>query len=377
MKKKRSFITAQLVTRIVSIFVCVILVLNLVAPDRENSNSENRPLQGFPAISLKNIVSGDFTKELDTWFSDQFVGRDSLIHLKYVVQKMTGVKKIQDVFLTDNGLMEDISEVNSEQYARNIAAINNFCQNHSARCGVLIAPTAANVLSSSLPKYAQTIDQNQQIDDLYSQLGETIQKIDVRNVLSEQKDQYLYYKSDHHWTSLGAYYAFTELASAFELGEVSLSDYDVYPVVYDFEGTLAKKVGSLMIKDEVDIYVSKNNPDYVVMNDSTGTKSRSIYNQSSIDSSNPYEVFLSGNSSLIQIESLNDSQRHLLLIKDSYANSMIQFLLPYYRTITIVDPRYYYDDLERLYNTNLITDVLFLYNANTFVQDTSLADVLE
>ena len=93
--------------------------------------------------------------------------------------------------------------------------------------------------------------------------------------------------------------------------------------------------------------------------------------------SNPEVVFLGGNTGLVQIENLNDSDRHLLLIKDSYANSMVQFLLPYYRTITIVDPRYFYEDIERIFNLNLITDVLFLYNTNAFVQDTSIADVLE
>lgn len=70
-------------------------------------------------------------------------------------------------------------------------------------------------------------------------------------------------------------------------------------------------------------------------------------------------MFFRGNTGLVQIENLNDSDRHLLLIKDSYANSMVQFLLPYYRTITIVDPRYFYEDIERIFNLNLITDVLF------------------
>ena len=87
-------------------------------------------------------------------------------------------------------------------------------------------------------------------------------------------------------------------------------------------------------------------------------------------------MFLSGNAGQIQIETNSQSERHLLLIKDSYANAFIPFLLPYYRTITVVDPRYYYDDIDRLYRLNIITDVLFLYNTNTFVQDTSIADVL-
>lgn len=86
---------------------------------------------------------------------------------------------------------------------------------------------------------------------------------------------------------------------------------------------------------------------------------------------------MGGNKSLFHINIDNDSKKHLLLIKDSYANSLIPFLIPEYESITVVDPRYYFDDYTRLIQNDLITDVLFIYNSNTFVQDTSLADMLQ
>ena len=106
------------------------------------------------------------------------------------------------------------------------------------------------------------------------------------------------------------------------------------------------------------------------------TTSRSIYSREALDTRDQYTVFMGGNAGRITIEMDNDSSRHLLLIKDSYANAMIQFLIPYYRTIDIIDPRYYFEDVSRLVNSQMITDILFLYNSNTLMQDTSIADCL-
>ena len=121
--------------------------------------------------------------------------------------------------------------------------------------------------------------------------------------------------------------------------------------------------------------MDKNLNDYYVQ-ESDNKIEGSIYDSSYIDSENQYSVFLGGNKSIQRIEMDNDSKRHLLLFKDSYANTFVQFLMNDYRTITIVDPRYYNDNIDKVMKDDLITDVMYLYNTNTFVEDSSLADVL-
>lgn len=228
-----------------------------------------------------------------------------------------------------------------------------------------------------LPKYAVTLNQNKQIDNIYSKLDDSIVKIDLRNTLKKHKDEYLYYKTDHHWTSLASYYAYQDIAKAFNLETTKQSDYTIYPVTTNFEGTLANKTGSVKIKDEIDIYVPKDKCDYVITDESTSKKSRTIYHSDALETKDQYTVFMGGNKALFHINVDNNSKRHLLLIKDSYANSLIPFLIPQYASITVVDARYYFEDYTRLIKDDLITDVLFMNNANTFVQDTSLADMLE
>ena len=378
MKQKYSAIMASSLTKIINIAVIVIMILNIVIPDHKQSETENRPLQTFPSLNMEHVLSGQYGKDLNTWFSDQFIFRDQNIHVKYLIQKFTGVKEIQGVYLTKRGLIEKTSEVNKKQLDRNLKAINSFKENNpDLKVGFMLAPNAVNIEKDSLPKSANCLDQNKQMDDIYNRIDDSIKKIDLRSTLEKHKDEYLYYKTDHHWTSLASYYSYQKLASSFKLDKTNKNDYKIYPVADSFEGTLANKTGSMNIKDEIDIYVPKTKTDYVVTDESTNKKSRTIYHSEALETKDQYAVFMGGNKSLFHINIDNDSNKHLLLIKDSYANSLIPFLIPEYASITVIDPRYYFDDYTRLIQNDLITDVLFMYNSNTFVQDTSLADMLQ
>lgn len=375
MKDKMTKLSKKM-SPILAVCVVIVCVLNLLWPDAKTSSMENRSLQQFPTISLSSINDGQFFKDVNNWYSDQFVGRDQWIQLKYLISKMTGVKKIDDVYLGKGALIEDTSAVNEEQKERNIQAINQFCIKSGKASYFLLAPNAVSVQSDKLPSFATPLDQNAQIDDYLSKLDASIQKVDVRDSFKEHKNEYLYYKTDHHWTSLGSYYAYQALSSSMDLGQTEISDYHVYPVSTDFKGTLSGKVGSAFMEDQIDIYVPKENSEYIMTDETSRDSSRSIYSMDALHTKDQYTVFLSGNTGRISLEMDNDSDRHLLLIKDSYANSMIQFLIPNFRTIDIIDPRYYFEDVSKLLDSQLITDILFLYNSNTLMQDTSIADCL-
>lgn len=375
MKDKMTKLSKKM-SPILAVCVVIVCVLNLLWPDAKTSSMENRSLQQFPAISLSSINDGQFFKDVNNWYSDQFVGRDQWIQLKYLISKMTGVKKIDDVYLGKGALIEDTSAVNEEQKERNIQAINQFCTKSGKASYFLLAPNAVSVQSDKLPSFATPLNQNAQIDDYLSKLDASIQKVDVRDSFKEHKNEYLYYKTDHHWTSLGSYYAYQALSSSMDLGQTEISDYHVYPVSTDFKGTLSGKVGSAFMEDQIDIYVPKENSEYIMTDETSRDSSRSIYSMDALHTKDQYTVFLSGNTGRISLEMDNDSDRHLLLIKDSYANSMIQFLIPHFRTIDIIDPRYYFEDVSKLLDSQLITDILFLYNSNTLMQDTSIADCL-
>ena len=154
------------------------------------------------------------------------------------------------------------------------------------------------------------------------------------------------------------------------------TEYDVYRVSNSFEGTLASRSGSHAVRDAIDIYAPKTDVDYVVSIPDEQKTSCSIYSSEALEGKDQYAVFLGGNHPQVDIRTTADTGRTLLIFKDSYANCLVQFLLPYYDRIILIDARYYYDGAAALLNREGVTDVLYLYNLNTFLTDKSLADVL-
>ena len=358
------------------LFILLALVINIIVPDKDISFVENRSLQKFPEINKTSFVDGSFENKMSNWFGDQFVGRNGLIHLRYGVLKLMGQKKINDIYLCGKQLIEDTKLPNETQLSRNLNAINAFTEKHSdVDTSFMLIPNAVYVQNKRLPYFSDENDQGKIMDSIYNTLDSSVYSFDARKTLKKHSEEYLYYKSDHHWTSLGAFYTYQAWQKQQGNDDISLKDYDQYVVSNNFRGTLANGSGSFGIKDDITIFVNKNLSDYYVQEPKQKNKG-SIYDSSFLKTKDQYSVFLGGNKDIQRIELNNDSKRHLLLFKDSYANSFVQFIMNDYRSITIVDPRYYRDDIEKVMQEDLITDVMYLYNTNTFVEDTSLADVL-
>lgn len=375
MKKYQKRIKRMLAL-LMPLFILLALVINIIVPDKDISFVENRSLQKFPEINKTSFVDGSFENKMSNWFGDQFVGRNGLIHLRYGVLKLMGQKKINDIYLCGKQLIEDTKLPNEKQLSRNLNAINAFTEKHSdVDTSFMLIPNAIYVQNKRLPYFLDENDQGKIMDSIYNTLDSSVYSFDARKTLKKHSEEYLYYKSDHHWTSLGAFYTYQAWQKQQGNDDVSLKDYDQYVVSNNFRGTLANGSGSFGIKDDITIFVNKNLSDYYVQEPKQKNKG-SIYDSSFLKTKDQYSVFLGGNKDIQRIELNNDSKRHLLLFKDSYANSFVQFIMNDYRSITIVDPRYYRDDIEKVMQEDLITDVMYLYNTNTFVEDTSLADVL-
>lgn len=355
--------------------ICVLsflLALNLLMPDSGYSFVENRPLKGVPSFSIGNILDGTYGAEMESYASDQFVGRNMLFHINYLFRKLCGQREIDDVFLGKGALLQQNALPAPGFLESQINAINQFAGLTGIPTTVLVAPSAASIQSTKLPIMAPVNDVNSSLDILYNGLGTL--KTDVRKTLQDHSKEYIFYRTDHHWTSQGAKLAAIDLMGSFGQS-INPEDFDSLKVSDGFEGTLASKTGSVGLKDEIYICPDKKRTEYVVTW-GDGSKSASIYDRAALNQKDQYEVFLGRNQSLVHVETLSESQENLLLFKDSYANSMIQFLLPYYRNIYIVDPRYYYDDLAFLLAIGEITQCAFVFCGNTFFTDSSLQDVL-
>ena len=349
----------------------------ILVKDREFSDSENRMLAQFPEISFSSLLDGSFLEGLGDYTADQFPGRDAWITLNLKMNMALGQKEFNGVYLCEDGYLIQIpQEPNWVQAERNLAAAETFAAKYPDLNMVMtVAPNAVTVLSDLLSANAPARDQREDIAWIQSQL-DAVQFCDVTDALAAHSDEYIFYKTDHHWTSLGAKYAFYAMAECMNLEPIKEGDYTAYPVSNTFQGTLASKSGSHTSSDTVEIYIPHSGIDYYVTYADTGENISSLYRRSALNEKDHYTVFFGGNHARVDITTTADTGRCLLLFKDSYANCMVQFLFPYYDHITMIDPRYYYDNIDLVIKSESITDVLFLYNADTFLNDTSLADVL-
>ena len=380
MKKDRQRkVQEKLVGIIFILTLFLFLIINVIVPDREKSVQENRMLATKPKFRLSSLISGDYDEKFEAYMDDQFVGRDMWRKLKVTVDRIGGSRLENGVYIGTNGqLLEQIEVADENHLAANIKAIKSFSESQSKiPVRMMLVPDAANVLNHSLPSLAKPEDQTQMFSMVRKDLGDSVEWIDVSTELNKHKTEKIYYKTYHHWTTLGAFYAFQAAAPSLGIeGDLS-GKYVSYAVSDSFNGMLASKSGvNLGEKEQIDIYVpTEEDTDLIVDYVDEGKRSTSLYDSSKLKEKDQYTVFLGGNSSLLDIRTVSTSTKRLLLVKDSFANSFIPFLTPYYREIVVVDPRYYSGTINDLMDSYRISEVLFLYSGNTFFKDNNISGV--
>ena len=381
-KKKHPDNDSRYAKRIGLCFVAIIvvfLIAGILVPDSSFSDVENRSLQLFPKLSLREYSNGRLEKKLENYVNDQFVCRNLFIKLKSAIDVSAGSVYSNGVWKGKDGyLIEDVVVPEDKRLDKAVKAIDKFKSEHkSIPMRFMLVPTAANIYSDKLPSLSYTADQNKYMDEFFSRLEKIdVEGIDVRLEFSSAADDVqLYYRTDHHWTMDGAKLAADEFVKNRKLPE---KEFELYEVKNDFVGSLAAKSGFTGGKaDAIKLAVAKDGLNSAIYYDDTQKKTSKYYKMSNLNKRDAYTVYGGKNHPLYTIKTPTSSNRRLLLIKDSYANSMIPFLTQYYREIVVVDPRYYYDDINVTMLTENVNEVLFLYNANTFFEDDAVAMMLE
>jgi len=349
--------------------------------DTAFSDTENRMLQQKPVFSWADLADGRFMGNFEKYQTDQFILRREWIGLQTAADRLLGKNKSGDVYLGEGQLLEEPSKL-SENVWENLDAIGAFCRNQTGvKCYLMLVPDAASVQREKLPAYAPVADQAKQLEEIRSYLEKKenpVTEIPLYEMLREHREEALYYRTDHHWTTLGARYAYQSAAGQMGLpGAENGEEKKLYPVSDSFQGTLAARSGYRVPDDTIEVYWPDQEEELVVTYVQEQTKSASLYAAEKLKTRDKYGMFLNGNHPLTEIRTMASTGRKLLLIKDSYANCFVPFLTGDFEEIVLVDPRYYYDSAEKLMKQYGFTDVLFLYNLNTFLEDDVLHYVLE
>lgn len=365
------------ITTLFCAFIGLFLVANAASPDREFSEMENRNLEQMPTISAKSLLSGEFMKDFETYTTDQFVGRDAWIGLKSSMERALGKKENNNVYFCDEDtLITRFDQPDATKVSENLNYVNNFVENVDIPVTFSLIPTQACIWADRLPAGAPNASQT----DLLEQAKAAVPGAtwaDLYSSLWEHKDEDIFYRTDHHWTSLGAYYGYTALAEALGYTPVPLDAYTETVRSTEFYGTVFSSSGVRWVSpDTITTYVPDTGITVTSYTyDSTGKPvevPRSLYDTSFLSVKDKYSMFLGGNQSLGVVKTPNTDKPKLLIIRDSYADSLVPFLTPHFSEIHLVDLRYYKLSLADYIQQNDIDQALVLYSVPNFVTDSNL-----
>lgn len=366
-----------------AVIILLFMVTSIVMPDKKFSSAENRMLQEKPSFSAEDYAEGRFEKQTEDYVNDQFPLRNKFVRTKAAVDKTEGKLESNGVIrCRDDYLMERLQAPDAENMAKLQNSLAAFREKHEGiPMYFLLAPNAANILSDKLPKTVRLENQNKYMDEFFAKTEKAgFNNIDVRSTFkNSKKSVQLYYRTDHHWTSDGAYLAYQKAMKVIHMGDAL--EYAPHVVKNDFCGTLYSRSGFVNGRyDAIKIYLPKDDTQYeeaVIYYSDTKEKTTGFFQVDNLQKKDAYTVFGGSNHPMYTIRTTSATNEKLLVIKDSYANSFIPFLSQHYREIVVVDPRYYFESIEDLMETEGITQVLFLYNANTLFRDTSLQMMLD
>ena len=403
LRRRAEVFTVSLITA----FILCFSVWCLVAPKQTFSENENRALASWPVYSFTALKDGSYMSGVQTYLSDHFPLRDPFMTLKTKYEMLTGREEINDIYLAKDGYYIEAYKTPKQQKK----IITQFQKLQDAittdakqNVRVMLVPTAISSYNAKLPNCAPDRGILRQVDtmnEIYAALP-NMQKVDAWSALQTAAAQEadnagnaqsmadaedvgsdtaaatgLYYHTDHHWTTHGAYVGYQAYCGAAGLSSIPEADFQKTCVTTDFHGTIFSKLhDSTVPGDAITLYENPANRLTVSYPD-TGEVTDTLYNRDYLAQKDKYSMFLNNLHPLVEITNETaDSDRQLVLIKDSYANSMVPFLVNHYQKIYVFDTRYYRFGPSSFINEHPeVTDVLLLYNMNTIDTDLGVGGI--
>ena len=379
MKKQEAIAT-------IAVFIVLIFGLtlwNLFTPDSAFSYNENRSLQLFPKFSLEELFEGEWQADFETYLTDQFVGRDAWVSLYVEAEQAMQKKDVNNVFFTDDGgmiAMDTKQSVKDTLVEKNLNRLERFAEKFQEMLGtehtsVMIVPTAQAVLIEQLPANGQDMiyDQLALLDAAQDRVDEQVW-IDAESVMFTHKDEYIYYKTDHHWTMNGAFYAYQQWMAQKGYKDVQLEDYDISVLSEEFLGTTYSKAPTNdIVPDQMLAFTLKDAlNEYTLRIDESEEVIEGLYDEKKLSEKDKYAAYVYGNTAITEIKGGEENGRVLMIYKDSYSHCFATLAAADFETVYLVDPRYYLFDIWQFAEEKQVTDVLFLFNAINFAQETNL-----
>ena len=362
---------ARFLTAVFCLFLGGLMVWQFLLPDRERSDVENRTLQQVPEFSWEALRDGTYTSEVEAYVADQFPLRDEWTGLKARTEQLIGKRLFNNIYLCeDETLISKVDDPADGLEETNLGYVTQLAGNTDVPVYLGLIPSAAEVWRDKLPEGAASWDQNAYL----AQAADTgLPLIDFSAALTAHAGEPIFYRTDHHWTSLGAFYGANALLES--LGREPLKEQDFTPETArtDFNGTLYSQSGiHWLTPDTMEYWVEEDG--LTVTSWRTGSpEPGQLYDRSYLDQKDKYSSFLGGNQPLcvIRNENARDGGR-LLLIRDSYSDALAPFLAQSFAEVHLLDLRYYRMSPAQYAAENVIDQICVVYSVPNFITDRNL-----
>lgn len=360
--------------------ICVISLMSLCAPKQEMLTVENRRASSRPSFSLADWMDGDYQERLQNYVEDHVVLRQEWIDLKCLADELFLLKTEEDgILLGKDGQMftkEFVAADENERYYKNVAELVTFTNTATVPTTVILVPSPGTVLSECLPKYAPMASEDILLDHMENELQTLCTVLDVRDTLRAHKEEYIYYRTDHHWTTLGAYYAYLDFCES-SGKEPCDPDWGQAVQVADFYGTHYARTRYILTRPDTISYFPADNQMvvYRVIGDAVfeAQEPQAVIDSAQFEEYDKYAAFLGGNNGYSIIAGQGEGK--ILVVKDSYANCFVPFLLSNYEQVGVADYRNYVYSLSNLVEKEGYDEILFLYSLQGFADDTGLVSI--
>ena len=364
------------IDKIFLLFLAIVLVIFgtwiYIAPKEAVSERENRALANFPKVSIDSITNGRFSEGISAFYRDRFPTREKLMSIKCKIEILCGRKENNGVVVCDNGYLCIRPEYSDlDTYLENLSQIESFCNSSTVDTAVFFAPRSVDVLTHLLPSGYPTERDNILFDIAQ---GRGLEVITANESISSAaaRGEYVWFKTDHHWTSGGAYIAYKSICERFDIAPLGADELYIESVEGDFYGTVASRFAAeAPASDAVKLMRYDKDGELFVIDYDTREVSYGFYRYEHADIKDKYSVFLGGNHGHIGVYREGEERARVMVIKDSFANSVIPFLASHY-DLEVYDLRYFKGKLSEEIENNSPDKILILYGIDTVATDVSL-----
>lgn len=361
---------SDIVCALFAAFIFLFALLFLVLPKKDFSETEKRFLAKSPEFSLEALGSGEFASDTEEYLADHVPLRSFLVGVDSYYELFRGNNGSAGVYRGRDGWLIEKPFDRENRFETNMARMTSFAERTELPAALVIVPEKGYICADKLPANALPYEDEAYLARAAELCGEAVQFIDLSEPFTELGNEHqLYYRTDHHWTSEGAYLAYAEICDALELDAVSASDFAAETTPGFYGTSWSTSLYTLTPPDDLTLLRSTKSGGAaeVTIEDRETTTAENMFFDDALGGYDKYTVFLDGNHPLVRIKTGNPGEK-LLIVKDSFAHCLAPFLAENFSEIVMIDPRYYRKPLSELVGSEGFDRALFVYGMENIAE---------